>query len=125
MKSKIFLLGLVVLLLTSCAKHDDIEFRGTVIGYEHCSSYTSYQDLGYLIELEYPDSLGASFYSSAENKTYKHVVVLYQSDRVLHDKNKVEGTFYLEENYSKANCGIHYTDRDLPEGIFTRVEVIN
>lgn len=114
--------ALALLVSSGCTKHDDFEFSGTVIGVEHCSSMSSVMDLGYLVAIDHPDTIGRTF--TAGGTTYRHVVVLYEASEMLHNHDIIKGTMFWSENYSKANCSVHYTDRDLPEGVFTSVEVI-
>lgn len=123
MNKKIFVIAILsTLMFTACRKYEDFPFSGTVIGSEYCSSLSSIQDLAYLVAVDQPDSIGRTFTSNGT--TYKNVVVLYESPELLKFKYKIQGTMFLSEDYSKANCGIHYTDRDLPEGVFTSVEVL-
>lgn len=117
-KIKTILTIIFVLLLTSCKNIEDFPIEGTVIGYEFC---TSYQDLGYLIDLEYPQNIGGTFSSSGE--TFNNVVVVYQANYQLRHKERIIGTIYLDENYAKSYCNRIYTDRDVPEAVFTSLKV--
>lgn len=112
----------IALLFAGCAKHPEIEFAGTVTGVRQCTSASFLdQSVGYMVQLDYPDSIGATI--TTDEGTATGVIVLYEPPRriMLHDH--IHGTFYLDDKYSRSNCSLHYTDFELPEGVFLRVDV--
>lgn len=109
---------IATLALSSCENVEDFSFKGTVIGYEIC---TSYQDLGYLVDLEYPENIGGEFTTSGE--TFDNVLVVYQAHYQLKNRETISGTIYLEENFAKSYCNRTYTDRDVPEAVFTSLKL--
>ena len=117
-KTKHLFFAITALLFTSCENVDDFPFEGTVIGYEIC---TSLQDLGYLVNLDYPENIGGEFTSSGE--TFSNVLVVYQANYLLRDRDRISGTIYLDENYAKSYCNRKKTDRDVPEAVFTSLKV--
>lgn len=106
-------------MVTSCVKHDEIEFSGTVIDVRSCSSLNLSMDQNpaYLIALDYPASIGGDYYGDT------NVVALYEPTRHIMGDDHVHGTFYLDDKYSKTTCEWHNTDYDLPEGVFTETIV--
>lgn len=117
-KIKFLFIASFALLFTSCENVDDFNFEGTVIGYEIC---TSYQDMGYLVNLDYPKNIGGEFTTSGE--TFSNVLVIYQANYQLRHKEKISGTIYLDEDYARSYCTRIYTDRDVPEAVFTSLKV--
>ncbi len=121
----LFVLGLAFTFsffnLTSCAKHDEISFRGTVIDARECSASYTEPNIGYVVQLQKPDSIGKPY--DHNGNTYQNVVILYEPDRRIYKNDHIKGTFYLDNKYSRANCSLHWTDYDLPEGVFTSVSV--
>lgn len=111
---------LAVLLLSGCHKQPEIDFAGTVIGIRQCSG--SYPDMsaGYIVQLDYPDSIGGTI--STDEGTMKNLIVLYEPNRIIQVDNHIHGTFYRDDKYSKANCSLRYTDYELPEGVFIDVK---
>lgn len=103
-----------------CVKYDDLEFRGTVVNYEICNSW---QDMGYLVDLEYPDSVGGTY--TVGGTTYHNVVIIYQAGEVLTDQSHIAGRFYWETNYAKLYCNRIYSGREVPEAVFTELTVIS
>ena len=91
-----FIVAAIMLLLASCTKHDEISFKGVVIDVRQCTMMSSGQlpVAGYFVHLESPDS-----------------------------DDHIRGSFYLDDEYSHANCAYHWTDIQLPEGVFTTVSV--
>lgn len=122
MKRFVFSSILLVLLLVGCQKHTEIEFAGTVTGIRQCTS-ASYldQNVGYIVQLEYPDSIGATIETS--EGVASGIIVLYEPNRIIRVNNHIHGTFYLDDKYSRSNCSLHYTDYELPEGVFLELHV--
>ena len=112
------LLFSVVLLFAACNNYDDFEFTGKVIDYEECTG----SEFGYAVSLSSPDTIGGD-YTNRDGEEYKNVVVVYGSDRLLKRNNLISGRIYLDPNYSHAECTWHYTDRDVPEAVFTKLKV--
>ena len=108
-----------LLLLAACSNYEDFEFTGKVVYYEICNGIS---DLGYAVTLSAPDSIGGE-YTTRERGTYQNVVVIYGADRLLKANSNISGRIYLDPNFSKAECSIHYTDRDVPEAVFTKLKV--
>ena len=106
-------------MFSACVDHDDFAFTGTVVDYEQCTSIT---EMGYAIALSSPDTIGGD-YETRKHETFHNVVVVYGADRMLHANDNVSGRIYLDPNYSKTQCSYHYTDRDVPEAVFTKLEV--
>jgi len=112
-----------ILGLISCSKTDEIDFRGTVVDVRECTASYVKPDYGYLVALTTPDSLGG-VYTTDKGVTYHNVVILYAPDRLIYCDDPIRGTFYLDDQYSRANCSIHWNDIDnIPVGVFTSVSV--
>ena len=110
------------LLTAACRdKTHDIDFAGTVVDYEYC---TSHNDIAYAIQISAPDTLGRAYLSS-DSITYPNVVVVYGANRLLHANDHVSGTFYLDDKYSEAYCTYHYRDQrgNVPEAHLTKLKV--
>lgn len=119
----LLLLSSYLLLLTSCAKRDEIDFKGEIIDTRECTLSYSRPDLGYLVELDTPLECGSD-YTLQNGTTYHNVVILYDPDCILYLHDKIEGSFYLDDQYARANCSIHWNDIDnIPVGVFTSVSV--
>jgi len=115
--------AIVILGLTSCNKVDEIDFRGTVVDTRECTASYVKPDLGYLVALTTPDSLGGD-YTTQDGITHHNVVILYAPDRLVYRNDKIRGTFYFDDQYSLANCSIHWNDIDnIPIGVFTSISV--
>ena len=117
-------LGSCLLLLTvSCSKHDEIAFKGVVIDARQCTLTSSgtLPQVGYFVNLESPDSIGKPY--STDNATYPNVIILYEPDCRIYKNDHIKGAFYLDNKFSRTNCAIHWSDLDLPEGVFTSVSV--
>lgn len=113
----------LLLLLASCNKVDEIDFRGTVIDTRECTASYVKPDLGYLVALTTPDSLGGD-YTTQDGITHHNVVILYAPDRLVYRNDKIRGTFYFDDQYSLTNCSIHWNDIDnIPIGVFTSISV--
>lgn len=109
----------LLLALTSCVKHDEIEFSGTVVDVRSCGalSIAMDQNPAYLVSLDYPASIGGDYYGDT------NVVALYEPTRHIMAEEHIHGTFYLDDKYSKTTCDWHNTDYDLPEGVFLKTIV--
>lgn len=116
---KIALLSIALLFFASCKEYEDFEFAGTIVDYEMCNGIS---DLGYAVALTSPDTIGGD-YTTREQKEYQNVVVIYGSDRMLHEGDKISGRIYLDPNYSRTECTWRYTDRDVPEAVFTKLNL--
>ncbi|MBQ1409134.1 MAG: hypothetical protein IIY87_05195 [Bacteroidales bacterium] len=120
MKTRIYVIILaVVAMFAGCKEYDDFDFAGTVVDYEECNGIS---EMGYAIELSSPDTLGGD-YTTHSGKEYHNVVVVYGSDRLLKENSKVSGRIYIDNDYSRSTCNYHYTDRDVPEAVFTKLKV--
>ena len=109
----------LLFVLASCAKHDEIEFAGTVVDVRSCSSLNLSMDQNpaYIVILDYPASVGSDYYGDS------NVVALYEPTRRIMVDDHIHGTFYFDDKYSKTTCDWHNTDYVLPEGVFTETVV--
>ena len=125
MKHYVFSRTLLALALVAtaaaCQKHPEIDFAGTVIDIRPCTGSYLDNNVGYIVKLDYPDSIGGTI--TNDEGTATGLIVLYEPGRVIHLDNHIHGSFYLDDKYSKANCSLHYSELELPEGVFTRVSV--
>ena len=122
MKHYVFFSLLLAATLTSCAKHDEISFRGTVVNIEYCASQDIQSNAGFYTALETPEATGATFIFG--NDTFQNVVILYEPGTRIQHGNRMSGKFYLDNNYSRTNCSLHiHADDYLPQGVFTKVNV--
>lgn len=120
--NQVFLLPFFVLcLFTSCEDYEEIAFRGTVIDARECSASYAEPNIGYVVQLQKPDSIGKPYL--LDGTTYENVVILYEPGRRIYKRDHIKGTFYLDDDYSRANCSLHWTDYDLPEGVFLDITV--
>ena len=113
-----FIILFLALIFTGCVKHEEIEFRGKIIGIRECTASYLDQNVGYVVQLEYPEGVGGSITDG--NNTGENLVVLYEPDRHIMIDDIISGTFYLDEKYSRANCSIRW-DYELPEGVFMKL----
>ena len=120
MKQILLPIAFACCLLAACSNYDDFEFTGTVVDYEMCNGIS---ELGYVVSLSAPDTIGGTYLTS-EGKTATNAVVIYGSDRMLKQEDHIKGRIYLDPNYSKTTCNFHYTDRDVPEAVFTELSVL-
>ncbi len=113
---------LPLLLLTACSTPDDFAIGGTVIDYEYC---TSTSDLGFAVQLQSPDTLGATYYTGA-NQRYENVIVVYGNNKRLRDGDRISARVYLDPGYSDAYCNYHYRDTrgEVPEAVFTELTIL-
>jgi len=119
--SKMLVIATVVALTAACQKHPEIEFAGTVTGIRPCSESYLDNNVGYIVKLDYPDSIGGTL--TTDDGTTTGLIVLYEPDRLIRVDDHIRGSFYLDDKYSRANCALHYSEIDLPEGVFTQVRV--
>lgn len=122
MKPYVYFSLLLAAMLSSCAKHDEISFRGTVVNIEYCASQDIQSNAGFYTALEVPEATGATF--TLGNETFQNVVILYEPGRRIQNGDRISGKFYLDDKYSKTNCNLHiHADDNLPQGVFTEVSV--
>ena len=120
---KLLFFSLSFLVCVACSKHDEIDFKGTIIDTRECTLSLMRPDLGYLVELETPADYGSD-YTLSNGTTYHNVVILYDPDCLLYLGDRIKGAFYLDDEYSRANCSVHWNDIDnIPIGVFTTVSV--
>lgn len=113
---------LLVLPLTSCVKHEEISFSGTVVNIEYCATQEIQSNAGFYTVMETPEGIGATFIFGAD--TFQNVVVLYEPGRQIQHGSHIYGKFYLDNKYSRTNCNLHIAaDEYLPQGVFTKVYV--
>ena len=119
--SKLLFTATVAFAAASCQKHPEIDFAGTVINIRQCTGSFLDNNVGYIVQLDYPDSIGGTL--TTNEGTASGLIVLYDPNRVIHVDEHIHGSFYLDDKYSRSNCSVHYSEIDLPEGVFTRVNV--
>ena len=113
---------LAALTLAGCARHEEISFEGIVVGTRNCTATFSDNNTGFMVKLTSPDTLGATI-TSTTGEQMDNVIVLYEPPRRIMVEDRIHGTFYLDDKYSKANCTVVWHDFDLPEGVFLDVVV--
>lgn len=101
------------LALSSCQRHDEFSFSGTIVGYEICQSMN---DFAYLVSLESPSDIGDSIMIVEDSTRRGNVIAIYQSPKILKIGHHIDGTIYMNNNYNAAHCYRHYTYRDLVSG---------
>lgn len=117
------LLILTTILATGCVRnYDDFAISGTIIAHEQC---TTMNDLGYAVQLDDPDSIGAPYrYITGKDTTiYQNVIVIYRPDRIIKRGRHITGRAYWDDNHSKAECNYNYRNAsgDVPEACFTQL----
>lgn len=113
---------MAVALLVSCAKREEVSFSGTVVNIEYCATQDIQSNAGFYTALETPDGTGGTFIYGAD--TFRNVVILYEPGTRIQHGNHLSGAFYIDNDYSRANCSLHiHADDELPQGVFTRVHV--
>ena len=115
---KITTLIAALILFAACNNYDDFEFTGKVVDYEECTG----SSFGYADTLTSPDTIGGD-YRTHSGDTYHNVVVIYGADLLLKDGANISGRIYLDPNYYHDECTWRYTDRDVPEAVFTKLKV--
>ncbi len=119
----LLLLSSYLLLLTSCSKHDEVDFKGEIIDTRECELSITRPNVGYLVQLSSPTDYGVT-YTSQYGITYDNVVILYDPDCLLYLHDQIKGAFYLDSKYARVNCSVHWDDLDdIPMGVFTTVSV--
>lgn len=103
----------------SCARHDEVDFSGTVVDIRSCSSLNISADRNpaHIVVLETPEGIGGHY------DTLSNVVSLYEPTRHVMVGDHIHGKFYIDNDYSRTTCDWHNTDYDLPEGVFTETYV--
>jgi hypothetical protein len=71
-------------------------------------------DFGYVVNLDTPDSIGGEYVS--DGITYKNAILLYRTKARYGSGEKISGTMYLDDNYSRAYCQYHF-NLGIPEGV--------
>ena len=113
----------LLLLLAACTKHDEVDFKGTIIDTRECTLSYTLPDVGYLVELSTPENYGSD-YTLKDGTTYHNVVILYDPDCLLYLHDDIKGSFYLDDEYPRAHCSVHWNDIDnIRIGVFTSVSV--
>lgn len=120
--SKFLLPALLAVLFTSCVEHEEISFEGVVVGTRGCSGILMDDNMGFIVKLFSPDSIGGTM-TSTEGETMTNVIVLYEPPRLLYVRDTIRGTFYLDDKYSRANCSLVWDEMNVPEGVFLKVVV--
>ncbi len=110
------------LLMAGCVEHEEIAFEGVVLGTRNCSGMLMDDNMGFIVKLLTPDSIGGTI-TSTEGETLTNVVVLYEPPRLIYVEDTIRGTFYLDDKYSRVNCSVVWSGMDVPEGVFVRVTV--
>ena len=123
MKKKILLtLFATALLATGCEEHDEIAFKGTVVYVQPCTLDMARPTAGYAVQLQQPDSLGASL--TVNNRTYDNVVLLFDPGRIIKADDRISGSFYFDSKASRQYCSLtNIHDLEIPQGIFVEVTV--
>ena len=110
-----------MLLATACVEHDEVEFEGTVVGIRNCSSIMFDPNSGFIVQLTKPEGVGGTMVSE-EGETMENLAVLYEGDKQLRYLDKVRGTMYWDDKYSRANCSVNM-NLELPEAVIVKVTV--
>ena len=114
----------LALCLAGCKKKvEDFAFAGTAIYPIECtlpSQSIAEQDRGYVIELTAPDTIGDDYYDN-DGIVHHNCVILYRTRTLITEGEKVSGTMYLDDDYSKAVCSYHY-HLGIPEGVCTGLD---
>ncbi|MBP5190470.1 MAG: hypothetical protein J6031_06105 [Bacteroidales bacterium] len=109
----------IVALCGACNRDiDEFHFTGTVVDGELCSS----SQIGYVIDIHTPDSIGNPFTSSGIS--CQNAVMAYRAPQILHYGDTIEGVAYLTESYAALNC-FGVIDNDLPEIILLSIDKIH
>jgi hypothetical protein len=120
---KTILLVILACCMAGCTKHDEIPFKGVVISAYQCSmlSTSNIPIVGYFVQLDEPKDVGSDY--TTNSGVHHNTVILYDPGCRLYKGNRISGSFYFDEDYSRANCDYHLTDVKLPEGVFVDVTV--
>ena len=98
-------------------------FDGTVVGVANCSlasASISEFDIGYVVSLTVPDSIGGVF-TDPSGKKYSNCVVIYRTRARYYVEDRIKGTMYLDDQYSAAYCTYH-VHLNIPEGVCYTLE---
>ena len=118
-------LFVAALLLTSCVKHEELSFSGTMIGVRNCDlSYTD-MNAGYLVQLETPTDVGRQLTTSS-GEVLQNIIVLYEAPRIIQAPTHIHGKFYLDEKYARVTGCVQWDNEELnnlPQGVFTEMIV--
>ena len=118
-------LFVAALLLTSCVKHEELSFSGTMIGVRNCDlSYTD-MNAGYLVQLETPTDVGRQLTTSSGD-VLQNIIVLYEAPRIIQAPTHIHGKFYLDEKYARVTGCVQWDNEELnnlPQGVFTEMVV--
>ena len=119
------ILFVAALLLTSCVKHEELSFSGTMIGVRNCDlSYTD-MNAGYLVQLETPTDVGRQLTTSS-GEVLQNIIVLYEAPRIIQAHTHIHGKFYLDEKYARVTGCVQWDNEELnnlPQGVFTEMVV--
>ena len=119
MKKTLLIVAITTLFITGCKKPENVfDFSGKMVDYLECTmQYASISefDYGMVLSLDTPDSIGND-YTDGLGEKFHNCVILYRTKSRFRVGDKVSGSMYLDDNYSKAYCQIHY-HYDLPEGV--------
>ena len=119
MKKLLLIVAIIPLFVTGCSKPDNVfDFSGTMVDYLECTGPfvgISEMDFGLVLTLDTPDSIGKD-YTDPYGDKHRNCVILYRTKSRFKIGDKVSGSMYLDDRYSKSYCQFHY-DLDLPEGV--------
>ena len=77
-------------------------------------------DIGYVVSLTVPDSIGGVF-TDPSGKKYSNCVVIYRTRARYYVEDRIKGTMYLDDQYSAAYCTYH-VHLNIPEGVCYTLE---
>ena len=119
MKKILLIIAIIPMLLVGCKKPDNVfDFSGTMVGYVECNmQYGSLSDFDYglVLAVDTPDSIGKD-YTDSEGAKFHNCVILYRTKSRFRIGDKVSGSMFLDDKYSKAYCQFHY-ELGLPEAV--------
>ena len=122
---KLTVAAVAALLFTGCVEHEEIAFEGMIVGTRNCSGFIMDNNIGFIVKLFSPDSIGGPL-TSTEGERMTNVVVLHEPPRLLYVGDTIHGTFYLDDKYSRVNSCVIWDNEELnnlPEGVFLKVVV--
>ena len=118
-------LFVATLLLTSCVKHEELSFSGTMIGVRNCDLTYTDMNAGYLVQLETPTDVGRQLTTSS-GEVLQNIIVLYEAPRIIQAPTHIHGKFYLDEKYARVTGCVQWDNEELnnlPQGVFTEMIV--
>ena len=119
MKKILLIAAIIPMFVAGCKKPDNVfDFSGKMVDYLECTlQYASISDFDYgmVLCLDTPDSIGKD-YTDPTGEKFHNCVILYRTKARFKIGEKVSGSMYLDDKYSKAYCQFHY-ELDLPEGV--------